>query len=155
MLFLLQNLRDSPLGKREPGSVQSAGDVLRWWEIRRIAFNLIVGATGIGTCILCLLIALVAEAMLDVPIGIPDPPIIAVLGIITYGIMANVCYTGGWIAELVIRRLWPRESDSFASLSHTLGVAFAVILTLFPAFIVFLSFLVQLFLRFVRPMSMA
>jgi hypothetical protein len=36
-------------------------------------------------------------------IGILDGPLLGVFGILIYGILANVFYTGGWIAELALR----------------------------------------------------
>ena len=62
----------------------------------------------------------------------PDPPFFAFIGIILYGVMANVCYTGGWVTELIVKKIWPDQSEQFGSLSFTLGLVFAVILTLFP-----------------------
>jgi len=56
----------------------------------------------------------------------------AMLGVIAFGIMANVCYTGGWIAELLVRRTWPQESPQVATLSFTLGLVLAVLVTLLP-----------------------
>ncbi|MFZ0818839.1 MAG: hypothetical protein WAM91_02135 [Candidatus Acidiferrales bacterium] len=58
------------------------------------------------------------------------------IGILLYGIGANICYTGGWIAELVVRRIWRTESDRFATLTFSLALVFSVLLTLTPAILV-------------------
>jgi len=71
--------------------------------------------------------------------GLPDPPLFAIFGIIMYGILANLCYTGGWIAELIVRRAWPEEADQFASRSFSLGLFLSVLLTLTPAIVVGLA----------------
>ena len=66
----------------------------------------------------------------------PGSPLFAVIGIVLYGIMANVCFTGGWITELFLRRFSPREADRFATTSFFCGVIFSVLLTLAPAVLV-------------------
>ena len=99
-------------------------------------FNLIVGSAGIITCLVIGVVAAGAEIFFHSEFGMPDPPGFAVIGIILYAIMANVCYTGGWITELFFRRFSPREADRFASTSFFLGVIFSVLLTLAPALLV-------------------
>ena len=110
--------------------------MIGWWEARRIPFNLIVGSVGILTCIVVGVVGLGSELLFNSEFGVPNPPLFALIGIILYGIFANVCFTGGWVTELIVRRLWPREADRFATLSFSLGVVFSVLLTLAPAIIV-------------------
>jgi hypothetical protein len=64
------------------------------------------------------------------------PPLLAILGILIYGVMADVCFTGGWLAELVVRKISPREADRFAASSFSYGLAFSLLLTLSPAIII-------------------
>jgi hypothetical protein len=131
----LRRIRSSALGRRDL-PLESPWRIVGWWEARRILFNLIVGATGIVAAGVILLTALVSERLLGVPIGMPDPPIIAVFGVILFGVATNVCYTGGWIGELVVRRAWPDQSDQFGALTFTLGLVFAVVVTLSPAVLI-------------------
>jgi hypothetical protein len=128
-------LRNSALCRRD-SPVRSAREVIGWWEARRIPFNLIVGSAGILTCIIVGVVALGAEILFNSEFGLPNPPAFALIGIFIYGILANICFTGGWILELIIRRLWPREADRFATLSFSFGVIFSVLLTLAPAVLV-------------------
>ena len=109
--------------------------MIGWWESRRIPYNFIVGCAGIITIIAMFISATFGEIFLAQAIGLPDPPIIMILGILLYGIMANILYTGGWVIELVVRKLWPNEADSFATHSFALGVIFSVILTFVPGII--------------------
>jgi hypothetical protein len=131
----LELLKASILCRRD-SPVNSAREAIGWWEARRIPFNLIVGSAGIITCITVGVVALGAEVLFHSEFGLPDPPLFALFGIIIYGLLANVCYTGGWIAELVVRKVWPREADRFATLSLSLSVIFSVLLTLAPAIVV-------------------
>jgi hypothetical protein len=77
-----------------------------------------------------------ASTLLSVDFGIPNPPGFAIIGVVVYAMVANICYTGGWIAEIFIRKFWPREADRFATTSFFLGLLFSVFLTLIPGILV-------------------
>jgi hypothetical protein len=70
------------------------------------------------------------------PIGLPDPAALAIVGVILYGILANVCYTGGWVTELVVAKVWAIDTSRFGPVAFTLGTAFSVLITLAPASLV-------------------
>ena len=123
--FFNQNIAD-------PGAWQ----IIAWWEARRIPYNLLVGVTGVVSGSLCLITGLLCEHFTGEPIGIPDPPAFALLAVIAYGVMANICYTGGWIAELIVQKMWPEKEKSFGKISFFLGVIFSVLLTLAPGILV-------------------
>jgi len=72
---------------------------MRWWEIRRIPWNGLLFAIG--------LTSLLAKEWLMgkvIPVGEDAvEPFALAVGVIVYAIMANLCYTLGWIVELGIR----------------------------------------------------
>ena len=115
---------------------QSTWQVIAWWEARRIPYNLLVGAMGAISTAMCLVTAISCERFLGEPIGLPDPPFVAVLAVIIYAVMANVCYTGGWVAELIVGKVWPEERKSFGTISFTLGLVFSMLLTLLPGVLI-------------------
>ena len=121
--------------------------VINWWELRRVPFNLIVGATGILTCVVTVVVAAIASEKFGEPLGLPDPPIIAVFAVLAYGIGANVCYTGGWIAEILVRKIWQERAGAFGQISFALGVVFSILLTLAPAVLFTLLLIARLLLR--------
>lgn len=135
MATVVRWLRERPLFRRD-APVTTARQVIGWWESRRPSYNLIVGCAGILTCVAMLLLAVIAEVFFHSDFGMPDPPIFAIVGVILYGVFANVCYTGGWIVELAVRKLWPDEADVFAKATFSLGLAFSILLTLAPAIVV-------------------
>jgi hypothetical protein len=114
--------------------VENTKAAIGWWETRRIAYNLIVGGSGIVTCVVDLLIAAAAWIFFKSDFGTPNGAF-AIFGVIFYGIMANLCFTCGWITELIVRRAWPDEADRFATTAFSLGLAFSVLLTLIPAIV--------------------
>ncbi len=126
-------LKSSTLCRRDV-SLASAWDVIGWWESRRVPFNLIVGSAGILSCIIVGIVAAGASILFDSDFGLPNG--LALIVILLYGIMANICFAGGWLTELLVRRLWPRETDRFATVSFSLGLVFSVLLTLTPAIVI-------------------
>ena len=86
---------------RAPYSLPKTGEILRWWESRRLGFNLAVGAAGLFS----LTVVAVAE-FLPPSSRLPTFP----LGLVViYGILANICYTMGPLADLVIcKQVGPR-----------------------------------------------
>lgn len=93
-----------------------AGAILAWWEKRRPAYNLIVGAGGLVT---------VGVAMLLTPASgaFPFGPILAV------GVMANLCYTLGPIAEVLANKVFGRRLLPLGPTLFRNGLVFSVGLT--------------------------
>lgn len=59
--------------------------------------------------------------MTGVPIGMPDPPIVAIIAVVLYGIAANVCFTGGWIVEMFVAKVWDARAGAFGEISFFSG----------------------------------
>jgi hypothetical protein len=140
MAAIFQKIRTLRLFQR-PEHLKTTSQIILWWEFRRVPFNLIVGATGILTCALLLGEETLAEKKFGNVIE-AGSPIFAVLGIFAYGIMANICYTGGWISELVAKYLWKEQAQNLGKITFALGIIFSVLLTLSP--VVFYLLLVLL-----------
>ena len=132
---LFARLKGSALCRRD-NSITKARDMIGWWEARRIPFNLIVGSAGLLSIIVVGIVAAGSSLLFNSDFGLPDPPLFALFAVVIYGIMANVCFTGGWLVELVVRKIWPQEADRFATLSFSLGLVFSVLLTLTPGIVV-------------------
>ena len=131
----IRRLGNLPLFRRDV-SITSTRAVIGWWETRRIPYNLIVGSAGILTCIAIAIVGMGSYIFFNSDFGLPDPPLFAIFGVILYGILANVCFTGGWVAELIVQRIWPEEANRFATTSFSLGLILSVLLTLTPAILV-------------------
>jgi hypothetical protein len=130
MSAIVQKIRTLRFFKRA-NNLDTPWQIILWWEIRRIPFNLIVGIVGIFTLIfLFALEMLLKNDFLDEVL--PDPPMIAIFG---YGILANICFTGGWVAELFARKTFKEESKNFGEILFFFGLTFSVVLTLLPILI--------------------
>jgi hypothetical protein len=131
---MLRSLKPSILFTREKPAA-SAKEVVGWWEARRPIYNLLVGAAGIFSCMVVAIDVFASRYLHYGSTSLPDPPFFVFLGIFFYGLAANLCYTGGWMAELLVRKISPAQSDQLAILSFKYGLVFSVLLSLLPAFI--------------------
>lgn len=135
LLRSIRKLSDLPFFARSSNPTDT-WRTIAWWEVRRIPYNLIVGMTGALSGTLCLITGILCEHFLGDPIGIPDPPFFAFLAVAAYGIMANVCYTGGWLSELLVKKIWPDQANAFGKISFFLGLIFSILLTLVPGIVI-------------------
>lgn len=115
--------------------------VIHWWEARRPFFNVVVGCTGIVTCFLLLVCAFSSDALVGEAIGLPDGPFLGVFLIPVYAIFANICYTAGWVVELLVRAAC--KADAAAALATKMfrwGITFSIFVTLSPAILCWIAF---------------
>ena len=127
-------------GRREVSTSTVA--VIKWWEVRRIVYNFVVGATGILAIALFALACWAWPGSAGVRPELPDPPVAFILLLFVYGLCANVCYTGGWMCELIVGRVWAVDGSRFSQIALTMGFIFSIILTMVPA-IFFLGLLIM------------
>ena len=128
-----------------PLPAQSVWAVIKWWELRRAPYNLIVGLAGIVGGGVSLALALAAEGR-GLEVSFPDPPLFVIFLVGLYGIAANICFTGGWISELVARRIWGARADAYGEISFCFGLVFSVLLTFLPNIVFSLILAIQLIL---------
>lgn len=117
---------------RRDESPHSAWEVIGWWESRRVAYNLLVGFVGVASCLVAAVVASVSYFLFDSDFGVPGSPLFALIAMAFYAVMANVCYTGGWLGELLVRAAWPKQANRFATLTMSWGVLVSVLLTAAP-----------------------
>jgi hypothetical protein len=109
-------LRNSILCRRDV-SPASACEAIGWWEARRIPFNLIVGIAGLLSCIMIGVVGVGSLFLFNSDFGSPGSPLGSIFLFVIYGIAANILFTGGWVAEMIIQKLWTAQADRFATLT--------------------------------------
>lgn len=119
-----------------PAEIRDTATILRWWESRRLTYNLIVGGTGVVTILAIKGIALLPPLSTHVPIFWP--------GVIAYGLFANLCYSLGFATEAAMQRAWHDETPRVGPALFRQGLAFSVGLTLFPIALMGINWGVQL-----------
>ncbi len=107
-------------------------DAFSWWEMRRLPFNLAVLVAGGLT-----LFAVEVIGARFVPPGQDAiEPMLLFIVIPAYVIAANICYTLGWLTEI----LWSGGDTSRTSPYRVrifwLGTAFSVVITLIPSVLI-------------------
>jgi hypothetical protein len=117
MTSLIDRLYPVPDLRRTPLSL------LRWWESRRWFYNRAVGSAGMVT-----LTGLVVLHPNRAEFVVPE----LLMLVLAYGVMANVCFTLGWLAEITARFAWGRRAPDMGPLLYREGLIFSVGLTLFP-----------------------
>lgn len=117
--------------------MQIPWEAIRWWELRRLVYNLILLVVG------CLSMALLYFTAPDITIA--SAPGIA--GIVLYGLAANICYTIGWITEWAWSSGNTDLTRSARSRIYNAGLILSVFLTAAPAYLALLLLIVKLFHR--------
>jgi hypothetical protein len=111
--------------------------LLGWWESRRLLYNRVVGATGV--------FALLASTAMMTFVPHPDPLDFRamLMASAVYGIAANVCYSLGWLLEMVALAIWGRSAPRLGPLLFRQGLIFSVGVTLIPVLIVAFSWVIR------------
>lgn len=79
-------------------------EVFRWWEARRLNYNLLLLIVGIITWVL----VMIAGSHAVEPGEDFEEPIMMIFGPFLYGILANICYTFGPLFDVTFYRGQPR-----------------------------------------------
>jgi hypothetical protein len=114
---------------------RSGWSILRWWESRRLLFNLSVGSAG-------LLSLGIIELLARLPPHPGDFPVPWV-GVLAYAVLANLCYTLGPVGDLVLRRVLGDRAAAVGPVLFRYGFVFSLGLTLLPIPVVALGWLVS------------
>jgi len=106
----------------EDAAEYGRSDIVRWWEARRLHFNVYVGVVGIITGFL----VLIAGSAAVKPGEDFEEPFAMIFGPVVYAFIANACYTLGWIADTLSSQNRPRIR------LYKAGVVFSIVLTALP-----------------------
>ena len=122
---------------------RTALGIVSWWERRRLAYNALVGGTGLVT------LSVITTLQLIPPFSSPGyPPWEA---IVVYGIAANLGYSLGWIVELAADKLFGGALLPLGPVLHRMGLTFALGLTLLPALVIGLVWIVAVIVTLFGP----
>ena len=115
-----------------------AGAIVSWWEKRRLAYNVWVGAAGAFTVAGGYLLSVLP------PGGLGAPPLGFIWRpILIFGVLANVFYTAGPLVEILAHKLFGRQLLPVGPALYRIGLTFSVGLALFPLLIMMISWVVS------------
>lgn len=106
--------------------------VVGWWESRRPLYNLLVGASG--------LLSLGIMALVH-----PGPPAMYAMFAAVYGVLANLGFTLGALADLSLRRLLGDRGFVAGPVLFRYGTAFSIGLSLLPIPVAIAGLVARLF----------
>lgn len=113
---------------RLDGAAMTTWEVIRWWELRRLLYNLILFAIGIASVTAMDRFTEGAD-----PSGQGGMQAFGIaIGVVLYGILANILYTSGWVVELVGRKTDQARARSLAKKHFLLGMWLSCLLTTAP-----------------------
>jgi hypothetical protein len=104
--------------------------IVAWWELRRIAFNVLVGAVGILSLIAYLWLW---GTYLEKPGD--DGDFTPLLSVFAFGTAANFFYTSGWLVEGIYLTVRKRGSQNIGPRLFKLGLSFSLVLASLPGFL--------------------
>jgi hypothetical protein len=113
----------------QPQSKGSSIETIVWWESRRIPYNLIVGSFAL-VCFILFALAIDCSGHLK-PGEDAFEPLMLFVGLI----LMNVCYTGGWIVEVIGRMIGIIRSQYFSPILLKFGLGFSLFVVSLPAII--------------------
>ena len=98
-------------------------DVILWWELRRIPYNLIVGIVGMAGIVLYIYIDTLPPQLPPEQLQFEYGP-----ALLLRAMLGNFFYTGGWVCELVLRSLTRQQIRWFGPVMFSLGLMLSLAL---------------------------
>ena len=115
---------------------RTVGGIVRWWEGRRLVYNVVVGAAGsLSLGAVVLLSALPPYGQILHLSWVP----VAIVGV-----LANVCYMLGPIVEVAIEKVSGGQVLPTGPVLYRMGLTFSAGLVLLPTLIAGLSWLARI-----------
>ena len=105
---------------------RTVGGIMKWWEKRRLAYNVAVGTAGLFTVGYGSLVMMLWGEFEPVPL----------VGVAVFGVMANLCYLFGPAVEILVEKIWGNQVLPVGPALYRMGLTFSVGLALFPALII-------------------
>ena len=115
--------------KRLSDPARNALDVILWWELRRIPYNMIVGLWGL-MCLLLYSAAIQGSGHLQAGEDTIEP-----MGLFVAPVLVNLCYTIGWPVELLLRKIRPDLHAKAGEGLYRAGISFSLVVISLPAVI--------------------
>jgi NADH:ubiquinone oxidoreductase subunit 6 (subunit J) len=112
-------------------------EIIKWWELRRIPYTIIIGAVGV-------LSLFIANSIIDNYAQTGEDflkPISLLIGIPFAMIVANICYTFGWMLELAQQSRKRGEGRSSRAILFYSGLVFSVMVMSSPIWVALFSWM--------------
>ena len=115
---------------------RSVPAIVRWWEKRRLFYNVAVGCAGLVTLGAATVLVSIMERRF---VLVPWQPVVV------FGVAANVCYLFGPALEILIEKIWGRTVLPTGPALYRMGLTFSIGLALLPTLLLFFVTIIQVF----------
>jgi hypothetical protein len=121
-----------------PEGQRSVLSVIVWWELRRIPYNLIVGAVA-SVSFLLFFFFIEVSGKLE-----PGEDAVEPIALLFAPFAINLCYTAGWIVELIVKFVSPQRHSKMGLWLFISGLVFSLIVVCLPSTVWGILVLLQL-----------
>lgn len=142
MIRLVRHAAAEVLGwlSSRPPEVLDPLQIILWWEVRRIPYNVIVGASGsMSLCVFYLLLRASGEVTSGEDAFEP-------LVLLMSPVVINICYTLGWMVEIPIDSVL-QDTKAVGPALYKFGTLFSIVVVWSPAVVTGLTSFFQFLLK--------
>ena len=100
--------------------------IIAWWETRRVIYNLLMLPAGIAGLMLVMVMISLRWPTPGPGVSADEHDFVPFIAAILGGFGANLCYTGGWMAEILARRFGREKASHIGPILWTLGTLFSI-----------------------------
>ena len=104
-------------------------DIVVWWELRRIPYNIIVGVLG-GLSLILFFFFISHAGHLK-----PGEDAIEPMALIIAPFLINIGYTAGWFLEVILRKILKIENTGLGISILKFGILFSILVIFLPSII--------------------
>lgn len=122
-----------------PKGERSFREIILWWEIRRIPYNIIIGSIGFISFLILYFFMRTAPMSSRELVG--ERFELTIFTLIGLPVALNLCYTLGWVVEVTLGKVWADDRFSLASRMMRFGLGISLFIVLFPSVVWGLTFL--------------
>lgn len=106
---------------------RSAGEIILWWELRRIPYNLIVGTTGLISLSLFYFFISRTNALK------PGEDAVEPIALLAAPVVMNICYTAGWVVEGFLDKAHSDEDEVLGPNLLRSGLKLSLFVVILPS----------------------
>ncbi len=100
--------------------------LVRWWESRRIPYNILIGGVGLVSLVV-FFVSIESSGYLAAGEDSVEP-----MALILAPFVVNLCYTAGWVGDAACRLVCRDLPARFTPVLFAVGVAFSLCVVLLP-----------------------
>jgi len=106
---------------------RSATDIILWWELRRIPYNLIVGSTGLISLLLFYFFISRTNALK------PGEDAVEPIALLAGPVVMNICYTLGWVVEGFLAKTHSADDEVLGPKLLRSGLKLSLFVVILPS----------------------